>query len=550
VIVCDNASANEAAIKKLNEWKDRKYPEDKNHQILPVYCFAHVVHRVVSIMLPLIRETTEPVRAFAKDIHTSSAKAEFLRNSIKQKNETLDSSLQLSIYTIPSDVRTRWNSTHQMIAATLKIHTHLGPEFERMSNLSSSQISDLVEFEKFLRLFASISQSLTRTDVVTVSQLLPSFNTLFDHIESACKLITDVEFGAVEPTARKIFNTTNTPLNALYNYEEVQSDDAAGPILTSKNILKIPLNESETEDEDEDEDDDLYNSIYSHDPYNAEILRDLQDHHIEVERSEHATMCETDFKDLSPMKKLGFAARLAWFLLRKHYNRTNDVAMCSLALHPHFNKKYFYENERMTDLYDKYVEPALRKNLENYTPLLSDSGDDSDDEFFDEPTAKSQIEKSQTIAEDDNDSNSTQSPVFTPSKRRNAMSDDITPAKRQRSSQSNLNTPKSGPVVIKGELDRFIEFDRVSRSISPYVAWQRLRTKKELKYLYPMAMDYLIVPATSVSVERLFSMTGLIFSQRRTRMLPITLVERTSVGCWLRHLSMVNTKSTKKVKKA
>jgi hypothetical protein len=51
-IVCDNASANRVMIEKLNRWLERMAkPKETPHKIYAVYCFAHVLHRIATVML-------------------------------------------------------------------------------------------------------------------------------------------------------------------------------------------------------------------------------------------------------------------------------------------------------------------------------------------------------------------------------------------------------------------------------------------------------------------------------------------------------------------
>jgi hypothetical protein len=255
----------------------------------------------------------------------------------------------------------------------------------------------------------------------------------------------------------------------------------------------------------------------------------------------------TQFSDLSPEKKLAFAARLAWALLSKHYNRTNDIAMCALVLNPLYNKAYFLQTPEMAELYDNHVSKSLMKMIKHYEPLNSNIEKFQHDSFFKAPS-----EMSSTAA------------VSIPSGNRECLKKfsirvenvinqnrgakkDRRPAKLARYSLEDYED--EADLLVKDELKKYLDLRQVSDSFTPFEAWERLRTCRKMSILYEMAMDMLIVPATSVSVERLFSKTGSIFSAKRTKMLPMTLIERASVGCWIQHLISSSTSHSSDKKK-
>ena len=73
--------------------------------------------------------------------------------------------------------------------------------------------------------------------------------------------------------------------------------------------------------------------------------------------------------------------------------------------------------------------------------------------------------------------------------------------------------------VLPSELRRFLEEPVVARSVNPLEYWEAV--KSTYRTLYPIAIKYLSIPATTVPCERLFSKASLIDTKRRNRLLPI-----------------------------
>ncbi|CAJ0952923.1 unnamed protein product, partial [Mesorhabditis belari] len=80
--------------------------------------------------------------------------------------------------------------------------------------------------------------------------------------------------------------------------------------------------------------------------------------------------------------------------------------------------------------------------------------------------------------------------------------------------------------TLQLEIDDYVHFctkeARPSTTENLYLWW--FQNKARFKNLYPIAVQYMSPPASSVSSERVFSMCGLIWkNSRRQRMAPTTL---------------------------
>ena len=87
---------------------------------------------------------------------------------------------------------------------------------------------------------------------------------------------------------------------------------------------------------------------------------------------------------------------------------------------------------------------------------------------------------------------------------------------RHSATQSNQDIAGGIPVQLRQYLDR-PAVDRVANP-DPLIAWAPF--KSEYKAMYSVAQEYLIILATSIPSERLFSHAGLIASAIKSRMSP------------------------------
>jgi hypothetical protein len=82
-----------------------------------------------------------------------------------------------------------------------------------------------------------------------------------------------------------------------------------------------------------------------------------------------------------------------------------------------------------------------------------------------------------------------------------------------------LNAPSQGPIdklTVEQELDKYLKIDCLDANSNPLLFWRR----NEQKYprLFQLAKVFLSIPASSGSVERLFSIAGSIARARRARL--------------------------------
>ena len=76
---------------------------------------------------------------------------------------------------------------------------------------------------------------------------------------------------------------------------------------------------------------------------------------------------------------------------------------------------------------------------------------------------------------------------------------------------------------MEAELNAYTRVQQVPLDTDPLMWWKQ--HVQEFHRFVGMARQYLAVPATSVSPERLFSSVGLVKSDLRGRLLDITLID-------------------------
>ncbi len=417
-IVCDNASANTKLIETINADLSLQSSTglQKAHRIFPVYCFAHVAHRVINVMLPVLQDFIKPLRSYVVRLHHSTSESADLERIIKTKNlfcKADRSSSRLHCFTIPKDVPTRWNSTHIMIKQAIRIYKHCGNEFLNLCHMSHEQFEVLENFATFLEVFAKVSQSLTNTHQTTMSRVLPSFNLLLDHLETTSRNITDSTFAKVTASLKSRLGRKGIRLAALtradiqnnheereeeneqnieeetctsvlstseVDYEESNSDHESfqeseseaskkrrfksSKITTAKNPRKkTQICSQEKKNDKSDGDSNTENDNDSDEESEMSDTDIAENFELTREVDDTLTTLDQDYamqlQDLSGMEILGVAARVSWTLLRKHYNQTNEIAIFCYILDPSLNMIHMCENNWTRADVMKYVFPAL-----------------------------------------------------------------------------------------------------------------------------------------------------------------------------------------------
>jgi uncharacterized protein YegL len=92
------------------------------------------------------------------------------------------------------DVATRWNSTYKMISQSIILIERLDANTLQKIRIQNVSLLALKKLQNFLELFHYLTSAVTRDTVVTMSEVLPAFNSLFDHVEAMGKMIDDDRF--------------------------------------------------------------------------------------------------------------------------------------------------------------------------------------------------------------------------------------------------------------------------------------------------------------------------------------------------------------------
>jgi hypothetical protein len=102
-----------------------------------------------------------------------------------------------------------------------------------------------------------------------------------------------------------------------------------------------------------------------------DVIRDM-----EVREKQVTNKAAARKKYVELTQNLGIVVRVAWLLLRKHFNQTNEVAVCGTILDPRFTIKFFQFAEfsledrgeiksALYSMYDKYINEDVSENFDN-----------------------------------------------------------------------------------------------------------------------------------------------------------------------------------------
>jgi hypothetical protein len=84
-------------------------------------------------------------------------------------------------------------------------------------------------------------------------------------------------------------------------------------------------------------------------------------------------------------------------------------------------------------------------------------------------------------------------------------------------------------------------------NFSPFDTWENIHLQHSQRYMYQIAMDMLVIMATSVTIKQLFSRTGCFVGHHSTNMLSMTLVQHISVGVWHKQTEKEVPRTTNKI---
>jgi len=144
-IVCDNASANTAMVRMLNNKveQDHEGRADQQgtvvHTIHVSYCIQHSIHRAIVVMMAAMQHCLAPVRRNVVTIHQSPQLAHDLARRV-EANDRIKVPAKPRAKCVIHDVPTRWNSTSDMLARLILLR----PEVEDLSQAHPARLPKLL----------------------------------------------------------------------------------------------------------------------------------------------------------------------------------------------------------------------------------------------------------------------------------------------------------------------------------------------------------------------------------------------------------------------
>jgi hypothetical protein len=115
-----------------------------------------------------------------------------------------------------------------MISQSIILIERLDANTLQIIQIQNVSLSALKKLQNFLELFNTLTSAVTRDTVVTMSEVLPAFNSLFDHVEAMRKLIDNDRFIDIEKVIQQDLFNQKLPLKAVNNLEDLVdgTDDA------------------------------------------------------------------------------------------------------------------------------------------------------------------------------------------------------------------------------------------------------------------------------------------------------------------------------------
>lgn len=204
-ITLDNAASNTTFISELKtllQESDISFNTDDQH----FRCFAHILNLGVQDILKLLQHDADQSQESSEDsdsecsddestIHSPVLKLRLCIRKIR-KSEQLTNKLKSSceatntrFFKPTLDVRTRWNSTFDMIQTSLELRLALDVLTANVENLRKFKISEeewrlLEKVCGILKYFKSVSKLLSGDKYVTLPVAVVAFNILLDRLEN------------------------------------------------------------------------------------------------------------------------------------------------------------------------------------------------------------------------------------------------------------------------------------------------------------------------------------------------------------------------------
>jgi hypothetical protein len=229
-------------------------------------------------------------------------------------------------------------------------------------------------------------------------------------------------------------------------------------------------------------------------------------------------MAATDVRSPEVVAKqvLGAAVKAGYPVLLKHYNRVDSVGIIASALDPRFNLMY-YKKEGHGELIHR-----------SYIPLYAESFLLDCLKPFIDVFTQNRIEETHRAY----------LAAFPADAPKENSSSDVGPEEDEDSdggiyakSASTIQAKTFTFATSDKSFDYFQRL-RVTREVDPFLAWDT-----ELGIAYPslarMAYDMLSIPASSTSVERLFSVGSLVVTKRRNRLSAESIRYLMCINKWL-----------------
>lgn len=343
-VVADNASANTTLVASLNKTIVER---NISNVVSAIYCFSHVMHRVITAMVSLIHEDLQTLRLLITRIRKSPGLSQDLKDIVTKRNQVHET--KITSFKLVIDVKTRWSSTHEMIKKYILLSDCVSELQIHHKELRNFQINKerVKEISEFLGTLRTYQDELCK-NTATLSYVLPTYNSVMDYLNRKTIYLSDLKFAMILSSDMKIVMkeaVQNEFKEAMKEKYQNKYDDIE--LLSSDSCLE----------------EDSASSNFSYDSFD-DTFSNLIDNVWPNQSFTNVSGMNT-FKELNNQELISFLSHVGYSIIKKHYNRCSSKHTCAMILDQRLNLTYCRRNN-WESIIETEVLPHLEKEFNYY----------------------------------------------------------------------------------------------------------------------------------------------------------------------------------------
>jgi hypothetical protein len=179
-VTTDNASNNVSGVKIFKNWLIENNGI-KQVNDFHLRCFAHVINLAVNDGILSITDSIENFRLLVSFIKNSSTRTQILKEKCIEMN--------INYVKPKKDIKTRWNSTYDMLERALKLKSVFKALFDQNIDFNDFRISEkdwdlFQKLNNFLKIFYEATNILSGSLYSTICVNIPIYEMIIKHLEN------------------------------------------------------------------------------------------------------------------------------------------------------------------------------------------------------------------------------------------------------------------------------------------------------------------------------------------------------------------------------